>query len=195
MKYWHPHLPFGQHISVTTLVIYIKKCYQIYKYNTYAIYIVYIFSSFISFDVSSIKAVKVVTRKQMCKHVYGKLKLFYILYCNFKAFVFVYGYNLGMFMFRFVEVAILSSFLLSWLITRVTRRLPLMKQELRTIPQHISFYCGVSVAQSLVFSVVFCRPLFDPMSYFVWPVYCMSFFDVCPRITPLISSNFCVKFT
>jgi hypothetical protein len=60
-----------------------------------------------------------------------------------------------------------------------------MKQELRTTPQHISFYCGVSVAQSLVFSVVFCRPMFDPMSYFVWPVYCMSFFDVCPRITPL----------
>ena len=23
MKYWHPHLPFGQHISVSTLVIYI----------------------------------------------------------------------------------------------------------------------------------------------------------------------------
>ena len=70
MKYWHPHLPFGQHIYVFTLVIYIKKFYQIYKYNTYAIYIVYIFSSFISFDVSSIKAVKAVTRKQMCKHLY-----------------------------------------------------------------------------------------------------------------------------
>jgi hypothetical protein len=23
MKYWHPHLPFGQHISVSTLVKYI----------------------------------------------------------------------------------------------------------------------------------------------------------------------------
>jgi hypothetical protein len=22
MKYWHPHLPFGQHISVSTLVCY-----------------------------------------------------------------------------------------------------------------------------------------------------------------------------
>ena len=25
MKYWHPHLPFGQHISVSTLVIYKKN--------------------------------------------------------------------------------------------------------------------------------------------------------------------------
>ena len=27
MKYWHPHLPFGQHISVCTLV-------EIYKINS-----------------------------------------------------------------------------------------------------------------------------------------------------------------
>ena len=25
MKYWHPHLPFGQHISVSTLVMYEYK--------------------------------------------------------------------------------------------------------------------------------------------------------------------------
>jgi hypothetical protein len=25
MKYWHPHLPFGQHISVSTLVTFSKK--------------------------------------------------------------------------------------------------------------------------------------------------------------------------
>jgi hypothetical protein len=28
MKYWHPHLPFGQHISVSTLVSIIKKIPQ-----------------------------------------------------------------------------------------------------------------------------------------------------------------------
>jgi hypothetical protein len=41
-------------------------------------------------------------------------------------------------MFRFVEVAILSSFTILWLTTRVTRRLPLVEQELHTIPQHTS---------------------------------------------------------
>jgi hypothetical protein len=25
MKYWHPHLPFGQHISVSTLVVILKQ--------------------------------------------------------------------------------------------------------------------------------------------------------------------------
>jgi hypothetical protein len=30
MKYWHPHLPFGQHISVSTLVILKNKCMYVY---------------------------------------------------------------------------------------------------------------------------------------------------------------------
>jgi hypothetical protein len=43
MKYWHPHLPFGQHISVSTLVIIIIKfpceiiILQIYDRNKYYI--------------------------------------------------------------------------------------------------------------------------------------------------------------
>ena len=59
------------------------------------------------------------------------------------------------------------SFPHSWLIiefeTRVTRREPLVEQELLTIPEHMSspsVFSGVCVARSLVFCVVFCRLLF-----------------------------------
>jgi len=54
-----------------------------------------------------------------------------------------------------------------WLITefliRVTRRVPLMEQELLTLPEHPSsfpHFGWVHVARSLVFIVVFCRSLF-----------------------------------
>jgi hypothetical protein len=33
MKYWHPHLPFGQHISVSTLVYLKKRLYTCMKWN------------------------------------------------------------------------------------------------------------------------------------------------------------------
>jgi hypothetical protein len=48
------------------------------------------------------------------------------------------------------------------LVTIVTRRLPLVEQELLTFSEHPSsspVFCGVHVAQFLVFSVVFCRSL------------------------------------
>jgi phosphoribosyl-AMP cyclohydrolase len=41
---------------------------------------------------------------------------------------------------------------------------PLVEQELVNIPKHL-FFCGVCVAQSLVFSVVFCRSLFVFLSF------------------------------
>ena len=47
-----------------------------------------------------------------------------------------------------------------------------LEQELVNIPKHL-FFCGVCVAQSLVFSVVFCRSLFVLLSFF-WPLYCLS---------------------
>ena len=47
----------------------------------------------------------------------------------------------------------------------------------------ITLFCGVRVAQSLVFYVVFCRSLFVLLSFFFWPLYCLSF-DLRFQITP-----------
>jgi hypothetical protein len=64
-------------------------------------------------------------------------------------------------------VIIIPSFPFSWLIsgcvTRILRRVLLVKQELVTFPEHLSsspVFCGVVVVQSLVFCVLFCRSLF-----------------------------------
>lgn len=45
----------------------------------------------------------------------------------------------------------------------------------------------VGVAQSLVFSAMFRRPLFVFLSFSLWPMYCLSF--LLPLITTLVSSN------
>jgi len=47
-------------------------------------------------------------------------------------------------------------------------------------------FSGIPVARSLVFCVVFCISLFV---LFLWPLYCVSFLDLCLLITPLVSSN------
>jgi len=65
--------------------------------------------------------------------------------------------------------------------SRVTQWVPLVVQELFTIPEHLSSYLAFSsvhVAQSLVLCVVFCRSL-----------YCLSVFDLRLLITHLVSSN------
>ena len=65
----------------------------------------------------------------------------------------------------FVLITI-SSFPHSWLITRfvtrVTRRVALVEQELPILPEHLSspsLFSGIHVAWSLVFCVMFCRSL------------------------------------
>jgi hypothetical protein len=47
------------------------------------------------------------------------------------------------------------------------------------------FFSWVCVAQSLVFSVAFCRSLFALFSFFFWPLYCLSFFNLQLLFTPL----------
>ena len=37
------------------------------------------------------------------------------------------------------------------------------------------FFSGDCVVQSLVFCVLFCRPLFVSVSFFFWPLHCLSF--------------------
>ena len=39
------------------------------------------------------------------------------------------------------------------------------------------------------FMCMLCRSLFVLLSFFFWPLYCLSFFDVRILITPLVSSN------
>jgi hypothetical protein len=52
-----------------------------------------------------------------------------------------------------------------------------------------SGFGGIRVAQSLVFCVVFCWPLFLFLYFFFWPLDCLSF-DLHLLTTPLLSSNF-----
>ena len=39
-------------------------------------------------------------------------------------------------------------------------------------------YNEIRVARSLVFCVVFCRVLFVLLYFFIWPLYCLFFFDL-----------------
>ena len=60
-----------------------------------------------------------------------------------------------------------------WNFVWLTRRIPLVEQELPTLPEHLSsslVFSGVRVTRSLVLCVMFCRTLFVLLSFFVWPV-------------------------
>jgi hypothetical protein len=63
---------------------------------------------------------------------------------------------------------------------------------------YLAILCGVRVARSLVFCLMFCRSLFDfpffkpfffVLSYFCWPLCCLSFFYLRFLVTSLVSSN------
>ena len=57
---------------------------------------------------------------------------------------------------------------------RVTRRMPIVEQELLTLPENLISYpifSGVRIAQSLAFCVVFLLVL---LSFFFWQLYCLS---------------------
>ena len=71
----------------------------------------------------------------------------------------------------------------------LTRWVSLVEPELLTILQHMGSPPVLSVgrvAWSLAFWVMFCRSL---LSFFLLPLYCLSFYDIQIEITPLISSN------
>jgi hypothetical protein len=51
-------------------------------------------------------------------------------------------------------------------------------------------FCGVCVAPSLFFSVLFCRSLIVLLSFFSLPLYYLFFFDLLVLVIPLVSSNF-----
>jgi len=88
-----------------------------------------------------------------------------------------------------------GSFPHSWLITgfvtRLTRRVPLVEQELLTLPEHLSsppFLVGLCYS-IYSFMCMFCRSLFVLLYLFIWLLCCLFFFDIRILITPLVSSN------
>ena len=83
-------------------------------------------------------------------------------------------------------IEIWYDFILNYIlfITRLIRRVPLVEQELHTLPGHMSsplVFSGVRVTRSLILSVF--------LSFFVRPFCFLSFFDLWILITPFVSSN------
>jgi hypothetical protein len=63
---------------------------------------------------------------------------------------------------------------------------PLVDQELLTLPEHLSsprVFSGVHVTRSLDFIFMFCRSLFALLYFFFWPLCCLFYFDIRILIT------------
>ena len=87
------------------------------------------------------------------------------------------------------------SFPHSWLftefVTRLTRRVSLVEQELLTLPEHLSspsVFSGVRVTRSLVLYVCFVDCCLSFCTFF-WSLCCLFFIDIRFLITSLVSSN------
>jgi hypothetical protein len=68
---------------------------------------------------------------------------------------------------------------------------PLLEQELPTLPEHLSsppVFSGVRVTRSLVLYVCFVNRCLSFCIFFLWPL-CGLFFDIRSLIAPLVSSN------
>ena len=77
-------------------------------------------------------------------------------------------------------------------ITRLTRRVPLVEQELLTLPEHLSslpVFSGVRVIRSLALYVCFIDRCLSICIFFFGPLRCLFFFNIRILITPLVSSN------
>ena len=80
--------------------------------------------------------------------------------------------------------------LITGFVTRLTRRVPLVEQELLTLPEHLSsppVFCGVRVTLSLVLYVCFVDRCLS--FFFFCPLCCPFYFDIQILITPLVSSS------
>jgi hypothetical protein len=75
----------------------------------------------------------------------------------------------------------ISSFIdgfITGFVPRVIRRGLPVEQEMFTLPDHPSsspIFSGVHIARSLVLCVLFCKSLFVLLSFFCWPLCCLSF--------------------
>ena len=80
----------------------------------------------------------------------------------------------------------------SGFVDRLTRRMPLVEQELLTLPRASGFTpCIQWCSRYSIFSFIrmFCRLLFVLFYFFFWPLCCLFLFDIRILITPLVSSN------
>ena len=90
-------------------------------------------------------------------------------------------------------IAISLSFPHSWLITglvtKLRRRMPLLEQELVILQVHVKspqIFSGVCVTRSLVLCVCYVDHC---LYFFLWPLCCLFFFDIRILITPLVSCS------
>jgi hypothetical protein len=86
------------------------------------------------------------------------------------------------------------SWLITWFVTRVTRRVTLVEQELLTLPEHLSlprFLMG-SCYSIFSFICMFCRSLFVLLYFFFWPLCFLFFFDI--RILYVCFVDRCLSF-
>ena len=76
-------------------------------------------------------------------------------------------------------------------VSRLTRRVPLVEQELLTPPKHLRSHPFLVGFVLLDFSIMcmFCRSLFVLLYFIFWPLCCLFFFDIRILITSLLSSN------
>jgi hypothetical protein len=85
--------------------------------------------------------------------------------------------------------------LITGVVTRYTRRVPLVEQEL--FPFRSTWftpdYLWGSCYSILSFMCMFCRSLLILFSFFFWPLCCLFLFDIRILITPMVSSNFSLK--
>ena len=66
-------------------------------------------------------------------------------------------------------------------------------QPLRSTRVHPGFYCG-SCYSIISFMCMFCRSLIDLLSFSLWSLCCLFFFDLQILITSLVSSTFLQAF-
>jgi hypothetical protein len=84
------------------------------------------------------------------------------------------------------------SWVITGFVTRLTRRIPLVEQELPTFPEHLSSppdLSGIPFIRSLVLWVCFVNRCLSFFSFSFWPLCCLYFFDLRILITPLVSWN------
>ena len=82
--------------------------------------------------------------------------------------------------------------LLTGFVTRLTRRVPLVEQELLTLPEHLSsppVISGVRVTRSFVFYVCFVDRCLPFCTFFLLSLCCLFLLDIRIMIAPLVFSN------
>jgi hypothetical protein len=90
-------------------------------------------------------------------------------------------------MFIYIVRFNISAWLITGFVTSVTRRVPLVEQELLTLSEDLSsppIFSEVPVTRYLVLCVCFCKWLFVRLSFFIWPFFCLFYFDLRILMTP-----------